>query len=82
MYEGDEPSRLISLVEADIGIAFIPGTARDSREHIRYLQIENQGMVREIALLWHKSRYISRAAHEFREVVLEYFAGISEHTNE
>ncbi|MNC16611.1 HTH-type transcriptional regulator GltC [compost metagenome] len=82
VYEGDEPSRLISLVEAEIGIAFIPGTARDSREHIRYLQIENQGMVREIALLWHKSRYISRAAHEFREVVLEYFAGISEHTNE
>lgn len=82
VYEGDEPSRLISLVEAEIGIAFIPGTARDSREHIRYLQIENQGMVREIALLWHKSRYISRAAHEFREVVLEYFAGISDHTNE
>ncbi|QSF47407.1 LysR family transcriptional regulator [Paenibacillus tianjinensis] len=78
VYEGDEPSRLVSLVEAEVGIAFIPGTARDSRASLRYLQIEDPGMVREIALLWHKSRYISRAAHDFREVVLEYFAGISE----
>ncbi|WP_054940591.1 LysR family transcriptional regulator [Paenibacillus ihuae] len=78
VYEGDEPSRLVSLVEAEVGIAFIPGTARDSRASLRYLEIEDPGMVREIALLWHKSRYISRAAHDFREVVLDYFAGLSE----
>ncbi len=78
VYEGDEPSRLVSLVEAEVGIAFIPGTARDSRASLRYLQIEDPGMVREIALLWHKSRYISRAAHDFRGVVLDYFAGLSE----
>ncbi|WP_310828665.1 LysR family transcriptional regulator [Paenibacillus pedocola] len=79
VYEGDEPSRLVSLVEAEVGIAFIPGTARDSRASLSYLEIKDPGMVREIALLWHKSRYISRAAHDFREVVLDYFAGISEH---
>lgn len=79
VYEGDEPSRLVSLVEAEVGIAFIPGTARDSRASLRYLEIEDPGMVREIALLWHKSRYISRAAHDFREVVLEYFTELSEH---
>jgi LysR family transcriptional regulator, transcription activator of glutamate synthase operon len=28
-------------------------------------------------LLWHKSRYISKAALAFREVVVEYFAAIS-----
>jgi LysR family transcriptional regulator, transcription activator of glutamate synthase operon len=78
VYEGDEPSRLVSLVEAEVGIAFIPGTARDSRASLRYLEIEDPGMVREIALLWHRSRYISRAAHDFREVVLDYFTGLSE----
>ncbi|CAH1191883.1 HTH-type transcriptional regulator GltC [Paenibacillus auburnensis] len=78
VYEGDEPSRLVSLVEAEVGIAFIPGTARDSRASLRYLEIEDPGMVREIALLWHKSRYISRAAHDFHEVVLDYFTGLSE----
>lgn len=81
VYEGDEPSRLISLVEAEIGIAFIPGTARDIRANLSYLQVENHEMVREIALLWNKNRYISRAGHEFREVVLEYFTGESEPTH-
>ncbi|QDS35350.1 LysR family transcriptional regulator [Brevibacillus brevis] len=76
VYEGDEPARLIQLVEADIGIAFIPSTARDSREQIKYLQVENHELVREIALLWHKSRYISRAAQEFREVVVDYFRDV------
>ncbi|MGG4452191.1 LysR family transcriptional regulator [Brevibacillus porteri] len=76
VYEGDEPARLIQLVEAEIGIAFIPSTARDSREQIKYLQVENHELVREIALLWHKSRYISRAAQEFREVVVDYFRDV------
>ncbi|TQK73883.1 DNA-binding transcriptional LysR family regulator [Brevibacillus sp. AG162] len=77
VYEGDEPARLIQLVEADIGIAFIPSTARDSREQIKYLRVDNHELVREIALLWHKSRYISRAAQEFREVVVDYFGNVS-----
>ncbi len=77
VYEGDEPARLIQLVEAEIGIAFIPSTARDSREQITYLQVENHELVREIALLWHRSRYISRAAQEFREVVVDYFEALS-----
>ncbi|AWX55047.1 LysR family transcriptional regulator [Brevibacillus brevis] len=76
VYEGDEPARLIHLVEAEIGIAFIPSTARDSREQVRYLPVENHELVREIALLWHKSRYISRAAQEFRDVVLDYFGDV------
>ncbi|OMD44528.1 LysR family transcriptional regulator [Paenibacillus borealis] len=73
VYEGDEPARLSALVEAEIGIAFIPSTARNSREQIHYLQVENHDLAREIALLWHKSRYISPAALEFREVVVNYF---------
>ncbi|WP_409340539.1 LysR family transcriptional regulator [Paenibacillus sp. MBLB4367] len=80
VYEGDEPARLSALVEAEIGIAFIPSTARNSREPITYLQVENHELVREIALLWHKSRYISQAALEFRKVVSEYFGSISEQT--
>ncbi|MCE3201115.1 LysR family transcriptional regulator [Paenibacillus sonchi] len=73
VYEGDEPARLSALVEAEIGIAFIPSTARNSRDQIQYLQVENHELVREIALLWHKSRYISQTAQEFREVVADYF---------
>ncbi|MNH97248.1 HTH-type transcriptional regulator GltC [compost metagenome] len=77
VYEGDEPARLGSLVEAEIGIAFIPSTASNSNDHIHYLQVEGHELVREIALLSHKSRYISRAALEFREVVVEYFESMT-----
>ncbi|WP_134686878.1 LysR family transcriptional regulator [Brevibacillus migulae] len=77
VYEGDEPARLSTLVESEIGIAFIPSTARYSSEHVKYLHIENHELEREIALLWNRSRYMSRAALEFREIVVEYFASIS-----
>ncbi|MEK4996262.1 LysR family transcriptional regulator [Paenibacillus sp. FSL H7-0918] len=80
VYEGDEPARLSTLVEAEIGLAFIPSTARNSREDIQYLQVENHELEREIALLWHRSRYISQAALEFREVVVEYFGALSKQT--
>lgn len=73
IFEGDEPARLSALVEAEIGIAFIPSTARGARESIRYLEIEEQPLAREIALLSHKSRYISQVAQRFREVVVAYF---------
>ncbi|MDR6550291.1 LysR substrate-binding domain-containing protein [Paenibacillus qinlingensis] len=81
VYEGDEPARLVNLVEAEIGIAFIPSTARNELAKIKYLQIETHEVVREIALLWHKSRYISPAALEFREVVIEYFRDMSQTDN-
>ncbi|MEK3715127.1 LysR family transcriptional regulator [Paenibacillus sp. FSL R7-0333] len=74
VYEGDEPARLIDMVEAGIGLAFIPGTARNAQDHIRLIPLEDEGLVREIALLWHKNRYISQAGLIFREVVIEYFA--------
>ncbi|MFC5403215.1 LysR family transcriptional regulator [Cohnella soli] len=76
VYEGDEPARLSSLVEAEVGIAFMPSTARNSREQIHHLRIEKHEPVREIALLWNKRRYISRAALEFREFVIEYFKSL------
>lgn len=74
VYEGDEPARLIDLVEAGIGLAFIPGTARSKHDDIRLIPLEDEGLVREIALLWHKNRYISQAGLIFREVVIGYFA--------
>ncbi|MEK4526781.1 LysR family transcriptional regulator [Paenibacillus sp. FSL H7-0942] len=76
VYEGDEPARLTALVEAEIGLAFIPSTARNPHERIKYLQVEEHQLVREIALLSHKNRYISKAALEFRSVVMDYFSAM------
>ncbi|UUZ91867.1 LysR family transcriptional regulator [Paenibacillus sp. P25] len=73
VYEGNEPARLTALVEAGVGIAFIPSTAMNSQEPVRYLQVEDRQLVIEIALFWNKNRYISRVAQEFRQVVLNYY---------
>ena len=79
VYEGDEPTRLVTLVEAEIGLAFIPSTAKmSSWDKINYIPVEHDGLEREIALLWHKNRYMSQAALEFRGVVLDYFAALSQ----
>lgn len=74
VYEGDEPSRLISLVEAGIGIAFIPATAKEERSGVRYIALKEKELSREIALSWNTDRYISRAAKVFREVVRSHFS--------
>ncbi|MET1173264.1 LysR family transcriptional regulator [Paenibacillus sp. FSL K6-1122] len=76
VYEGDEPARLTALVEAEIGLAFIPSTARTPHERIKYLQVEEHQLVRKIALLSHKNRYISKAALEFRSLVMDYFSAM------
>jgi len=76
VYEGDEPARLSSLVEAEIGIAFMPSTAMNLNDNICYLAVGDQEMVREIALVWHKGRYFSQAAQQFHKIVVEYFNSI------
>lgn len=76
VYEGDEPARLRSLVEAEMGVSFIPETSMWSisqEEQIKFLRVKELKFVREIGLSWHRDRYLSHAALEFREIVLEYF---------
>lgn len=83
VYEGDEPARLRSLVEAEIGISFIPETSTWSmsqEEQIKLLRVEELKSVREIGLSWHKDRYLSPAALDFREVVKEYFKDLPKET--
>ncbi|WP_150271456.1 LysR family transcriptional regulator [Paenibacillus tepidiphilus] len=78
VYEGDEPARITALVEAGIGIAFIPGTAIYSRQAVTCLRVEHEGLTREIALLWNKNRYLSQAALQFRKIAAEYYRSIKE----
>ncbi|WP_017812247.1 LysR family transcriptional regulator [Paenibacillus shenyangensis] len=81
VYEGDEPARLGTLVAMGIGIAFMPGTARDPYEPIHYIALEDYELSREIALLWNCNRYISQAAMEFRQIVVDYFRSTHESTD-
>ena len=75
IFEGDEPARIGSLVEAGIGVAFVPETSRGSGEiDEHFLGLRDDRFVREIAFLRRKDYFISRAAEEFQNVILEYFA--------
>ncbi|WP_172193688.1 LysR family transcriptional regulator [Saccharibacillus qingshengii] len=78
VYEGDEPTRLLALVEAGIGLAILPETARGRHESVCYLRLEEADLSREIALLWTEGRYHSQAAEQFRTVVLEHFKKMTE----
>ncbi|ANF96995.1 LysR family transcriptional regulator [Paenibacillus bovis] len=78
VYEGDEPARLGTLVAMGIGIAFMPGTAKDPYEPIHYLALQHNELSREIALLWNRNRYISQAALEFRQIVVDYFETVNQ----
>ncbi len=78
IFEGDEPARVQSLVEAGIGVAFVPGTSRSANENLVYLSLADEHLVRDIALLQCQGHYLSKAAQEFQKVVLEFFAGVSE----
>ncbi|MXQ52154.1 LysR family transcriptional regulator [Shimazuella alba] len=74
-YEGNEPATLSPLVQAGLGISFIPKSALQvwSPENIVFLQIKDPVCIREVGLSRHQSRYLSSAAKEFRQVIIEYF---------
>jgi DNA-binding transcriptional LysR family regulator len=73
VYEGDEPARINSLVEAGLGVAFVPGTSRTKGDGVRYLSLEQPVVTKELLLLWNRGRYHSPAARQFREFVRVYF---------
>jgi DNA-binding transcriptional LysR family regulator len=81
IFEGDEPARISSLVEAGIGVAFVPETSRGTNESGECLDLMDDRFVREIAFLRRKDHFISRAAEEFQNVVLEYFTAYAAQRN-
>jgi DNA-binding transcriptional LysR family regulator len=74
-YEGDEPATLSLLVQAGLGISFIPESALHfwPVENIAVLRIEEPLCKREIGLSRHQSRYLSSVAKEFLQVIIEHF---------
>lgn len=73
-FEGDEPATLRALVRRELGVAFVPGTARNysPREDAVYLRIEPECQ-RITGLSWHKDRYLFVAAQEFRHMVMAHY---------
>jgi DNA-binding transcriptional LysR family regulator len=74
-FEVNEPSLVGNLVKSGLGIAFIPMNAWKesiSSSTVR-LHIKDPACQRIIGLSWLEERYLSAAAHRFRQFVIDYF---------
>lgn len=72
--EVEEPSALSSLVQAGLGVAFIPGCKGDVALQYELLHIEGSRTRRAFSVFWYEARYLSEAAREFQRFLVEYFA--------
>lgn len=73
VYEGNEPARIPSLVEAAIGVAFVPAAAISMGKRLRFCRLAAEGFERNIGLTWNRNHYLSKAAQCVRDIVIEYF---------
>ena len=76
VFECDNPALVRSLIEEELGVAFVP---RDSwniggGDKIKYLHIERPVCVRSLFITWSEKHYISEKGYLFLNFVKRYFA--------
>jgi DNA-binding transcriptional LysR family regulator len=85
-FECDEPGVIGDLVRQGLGITFVPALTllwnSNSESLTKRLRILEPRCQRTIGLGWSKRRYLSSAAQQFRQFVIEYFANISSRLKE
>jgi DNA-binding transcriptional LysR family regulator len=75
VFEGDDPVALLQLVKAGLGVACLPALVWRSIPEIAVprVPIDEPRCQRETLLLWSKERYLSVAARNLRDFIIEYF---------
>jgi len=73
--EVDEPAAIRGLVKAGLGVAFLPAVSWRVGGELgpAPLHIAAPTCQRTLRLTWRDDRYLSVAAQQFREFVIEYF---------
>jgi len=79
VFESDDASTIRGLIRAGQGIAFVPAISwrGSTGPAVAQVQIEEPVCQRTIGLSWLEHRYLSLAAHQFRQFVVDYFARLS-----
>ncbi len=80
-FEGDEPSTIRGLITASLGVGFVSElvmrnvTSEPSWKNgaVIPLHIKEPRCQRIVGLAWRKEHYLSQAAQQFREFVVQYF---------
>lgn len=72
--ECSEFTAVINLVEAGLGVSFLPCSEEEKKElPVVLLKIEGVNFKNILRLAWKEQRYFSKAARNFREYVKQYF---------
>ncbi|MDF2539932.1 MAG: LysR family transcriptional regulator [Herbinix sp.] len=72
--ECSEFTAVINLVEAGLGVSFLPCSEEEKKElPVILLKIEGISYKNILRLAWKEQRYFSKAARNFREYVSQYF---------
>jgi len=69
----DEPSAILSLVRAGLGVALFGCKSREDSKLV-LLPIESPVCRRNFHIVWNEQRYFSVAARKFCDFVIQYFA--------
>lgn len=79
VFEGDLAISIIGLVNAGLGVAFLPSPiARDYPTELpKLLRINKPICHRTISLTYMEGRYLSKAAEQFCQYIIDYFDKIS-----
>ncbi|MBO5244702.1 MAG: LysR family transcriptional regulator [Selenomonadales bacterium] len=66
---------IAAMVDANLGVAFLPATLSDrlSIYDLVSVPLEDPIVPWNLALIWHKEKYLSFAAQEFMKLVVEHF---------
>ncbi|HZG81319.1 MAG TPA: LysR family transcriptional regulator [Brevibacillus sp.] len=72
--EVEEPAALTSLVQAGLGVAFVPRCSSDEPLPFPVLKIDDFRCERSYSIAWKEKRYLSLAARTFQEFLVAYFA--------
>ncbi|BCJ98548.1 LysR family transcriptional regulator [Anaerocolumna chitinilytica] len=72
--ECSEYTAVINLVEAGLGVSFLPCSEKEEKKlPVVLLKIEGINFKNILQLVWKEQRYFSKAARNFREYVMQYF---------
>lgn len=72
-FEGEEVSTILGLVSAGLGAAILPKTAEHVHSPVAFCRVSDYKCERTIALAVLKDQYLSPAASNFKQFVIEYY---------
>ena len=74
-FAGEEMHTVAGFVGAGLGVSMIPDIKGIDEYKVKKLRVTSPNCSRSIGIAWTKNRYLSPAANEFKDFLIEYFKG-------